>query len=385
MLAISIPCDTLCLHKKMRKTTMVEPFSWLWWLNVELLFIAFMTGRMFRPRISLKIGRFGPGFQWSKCRSIFWKEILRIFDQFLLPIFSTRTFSTWELAVLKSAIFLFKHFYSDFYHWNCKSLLRLWIRKGLWTNYRKPHRYWSFRSWEIWIYSCVMRFFHYFFSNLINVSFLFPLQLILNRLSLLCLWALGRLLSGCVNAPDQYEEVASAESILNRLVTPHVARKLLALGDFPAPEPTADLRPLLTHEGGFLTAEKEPGQSLRKLAKLLTTNSATPCLIWDNQCRADLTGLVDEQVNRIVKTVSCIAWLLMRCVCRAIVILLEGSQVGGASFVMVWDRAECCVSLSKAFVNWAVTTSSGILFNLPGSRTEKTTSLLVRWKRWWRD
>ncbi len=33
------------------------------------------------------------------------------------------------------------------------------------TKYRKPHRNWSFRSWEIWIYSWVMRFFHYFFSK----------------------------------------------------------------------------------------------------------------------------------------------------------------------------------------------------------------------------
>ncbi len=54
--------------KKLRKASMVEPFSILWWLNVEPLFIASMTGKMFRPRISLKIGRTGLEFQWSKCR-----------------------------------------------------------------------------------------------------------------------------------------------------------------------------------------------------------------------------------------------------------------------------------------------------------------------------
>ncbi len=48
----------------------------------------------------------------------------------------------------------------------------------------------------------------------------------------------------------------------------------------------------------------ESGQALRRLAKLLTTNSATPCFIWDNQCRAELTALLDEQVKRVVKTVS---------------------------------------------------------------------------------
>ncbi len=96
----------LLAQKNMRKTSMVEPFSWLCYLNIELLFIAFMTGRMFQPRIALKIGRFGPRFQWSKCRSIFWTEIRRIFDQFVLPLFSARTFLPGELAVLKSGIFL---------------------------------------------------------------------------------------------------------------------------------------------------------------------------------------------------------------------------------------------------------------------------------------
>ncbi len=84
---------------------MVSPFSWLWWLNVEPHFIACLTGNMFRPRIPLTIGRFGPGFQWAKWRSIFGKENQRIFDQFGLSLFSARTSLPWELAVLKSGIF----------------------------------------------------------------------------------------------------------------------------------------------------------------------------------------------------------------------------------------------------------------------------------------
>ncbi len=40
--------------KKFRKPSKVEPFLCLCWLNVEPPFIAFLTGKMFRPRISLK-------------------------------------------------------------------------------------------------------------------------------------------------------------------------------------------------------------------------------------------------------------------------------------------------------------------------------------------
>ncbi len=45
----------------------------------------------------------------------------------------------------------------------------LWMQKGWRTNSRKSHRNWSFRSWEIWIYSWVMRFFSFlFFQPKIN-------------------------------------------------------------------------------------------------------------------------------------------------------------------------------------------------------------------------
>ncbi len=104
--------------KKLRKTSVVEPFLRLLWLNVEPHFIAFLTGKMFRPRISLKVGRFRPGFQWTKCRSIPWKENQRIFDQFVLSLFSARTFLTGDLAISKSEnfwiqIFLFGFLSSD--------------------------------------------------------------------------------------------------------------------------------------------------------------------------------------------------------------------------------------------------------------------------------
>ncbi len=70
------------------------------------------------------------------------------FDQFHRP------FSQHERIYLRSKPF-WKYFYLDFYCWNCKPLLKLWIQKGWRTNRQKPHLNWSFRSWEIWIYSCV--------------------------------------------------------------------------------------------------------------------------------------------------------------------------------------------------------------------------------------
>ncbi len=84
---------------------MIEPFLWLWWLNVEPHFITFLTCKEFRPRRSLKIGWFGPGFQWTKWRAIFWKEDHRIFDQFALSLFSARTFY-WGFSHFEKCNFL---------------------------------------------------------------------------------------------------------------------------------------------------------------------------------------------------------------------------------------------------------------------------------------
>ncbi len=101
-------------RKKLGKKSMIEPFLWLWWLNAEPHFIAFLTCKVFRPRRSLKIGRFGPGFQWTKCRSIYWKENQRIFDQFALSVFSAQTFFTGDLAILKNGIFWIQIFLFGF-------------------------------------------------------------------------------------------------------------------------------------------------------------------------------------------------------------------------------------------------------------------------------
>ncbi len=101
--------------KDLRKASMVETFLWLWWLKVEPHFITFLTGKMFRPLISLEIGRFGPGYQWSKCRSILWKGNQRIFDQFVLSLVSAWTYLTGELAILKSVIFWIQLFLFGFF------------------------------------------------------------------------------------------------------------------------------------------------------------------------------------------------------------------------------------------------------------------------------
>ncbi len=60
MLAISIGSDDLCLHKKSKEN-----------INGGAIFVmvvverwaAFLTGKMYWLQRSLKIGRFGPGFQ----------------------------------------------------------------------------------------------------------------------------------------------------------------------------------------------------------------------------------------------------------------------------------------------------------------------------------
>ncbi len=118
-------------RKKCRLTSMVEPFLWLCWLNVEPHFIAFLTGKMCRPQISLKIGRFGPGFQWTKCRSIFWKENRRICDHFVLSLSWARTFLSGELAILKSGIFLIQLFPFGFLSLELQTSFKFVDAKGL--------------------------------------------------------------------------------------------------------------------------------------------------------------------------------------------------------------------------------------------------------------
>ncbi len=105
MLAISISSDDLFLHKNIKEN-----------INGRAIFVIVVVERgasFYRifdwqnvPASDIsKIGQFGPGFQCTKCRSIFWKENQRIMDQFVLLLFSARTILTGELAILKSGIF----------------------------------------------------------------------------------------------------------------------------------------------------------------------------------------------------------------------------------------------------------------------------------------
>lgn len=129
-------------------------------------------------------------------------------------------------------------------------------------------------------------------------------QITLNQLSLLCLWALARLLNGIASNESQCEVdslSASVEFTLNRLLTPYITRKLFDLAQTAKPPaPVANVDILLA--SSFLSPKSESGRTLRQLAKLLTTNSATPCFIWDNQCRAQMSEFLDEQVLHLVKT-----------------------------------------------------------------------------------
>ncbi|VDN96699.1 unnamed protein product [Rodentolepis nana] len=109
------------------------------------------------------------------------------------------------------------------------------------------------------------------------------------------------LLNGFASNNTQDEETTSPEFILNRLLTPHITRKLLDLARATKPPtPVANIDLILSSP--FLSSTSDSGQALRQLAKLLTTNSATPCFIWDNQCRAQLTGFLDNQVSHLMKT-----------------------------------------------------------------------------------
>ncbi len=101
--------------KILRKTSMVEPFSWLWWLEVEPLLIAIMTGKMFWPRISLKIGRFGPGFQWSKSRTFYLeREWAHVWPISIAPFLNTNV-SNWGVSRFEECDFFeSKHVYSAF-------------------------------------------------------------------------------------------------------------------------------------------------------------------------------------------------------------------------------------------------------------------------------
>ncbi len=117
-------------------------------------FIAFMTGKMFRPRADLDLD-----FNDRKVDQSFGKRINACLTNFHCLFFLNTNVSKWGVT--------------HFEQWNfwiqiCLfGFICLLMQKGWRTNCRKPHLNWSYRSWEIWIYSWVMRFFISFFFNLI--------------------------------------------------------------------------------------------------------------------------------------------------------------------------------------------------------------------------
>ncbi|TNN08971.1 DnaJ subfamily C member 13 isoform 1 [Schistosoma japonicum] len=137
-------------------------------------------------------------------------------------------------------------------------------------------------------------------------------QVVANRLALLSLWAIGRMVNGYAIGREITEdgyllrEGPSVMDALSRLLTPHLARKILELNVYDS-SPVGRLGngmndSQILHDFPLDTPR---GKYLRSLAKLLTTNSITPYLIWDNRCRAELETLIDLQVVRLIKTGEC--------------------------------------------------------------------------------
>ncbi|KAH8857142.1 DnaJ likeubfamily C member 13 [Schistosoma japonicum] len=137
-------------------------------------------------------------------------------------------------------------------------------------------------------------------------------QVVANRLALLSLWAIGRMVNGYAIGREITEdgyllrEGPSVMDALSRLLTPHLARKILELNVYDS-SPVGRLGNGMndSHILHDFPLDTPRGKYLRSLAKLLTTNSITPYLIWDNRCRAELETLIDLQVVRLIKTGEC--------------------------------------------------------------------------------
>ena len=104
------------------------------------------------------------------------------------------------------------------------------------------------------------------------------------------------------DGPDVYDSLC-------RLLTPHLARKIKELNIYDSSgigrNGSAE-DPTVLHD---FPADTPRGQYLRSLAKLLTVNSVTPYLIWDNRCRVELVSLLDAQVELIMRTVRVFQFL----------------------------------------------------------------------------
>ncbi|KER18060.1 hypothetical protein T265_16323, partial [Opisthorchis viverrini] len=93
---------------------------------------------------------------------------------------------------------------------------------------------------------------------------------------------------------------------LSRLLTPHFTRKIADLSTFDpgvAGHQKSDEKsvpdPPVLNDFPLDTAR---GRYIRSLAKLLTTNSVTPYLIWDNRCRAELEVMLDANIQQLIRT-----------------------------------------------------------------------------------
>ncbi len=105
MLAISILSIDLCLHKRIKENINGRAIFMIVVVERWASFYRIFDRQSVPASDISKIGRFGPGFPWTKCKLIFWKENQRIFYQFVLSLVSARTFLTGDLAILKSGIF----------------------------------------------------------------------------------------------------------------------------------------------------------------------------------------------------------------------------------------------------------------------------------------
>ncbi|KAL3317069.1 DnaJ subfamily C member 13 [Cichlidogyrus casuarinus] len=161
-------------------------------------------------------------------------------------------------------------------------------------------------------------------SSMLTCIALFLVKALKNRLALLCLWAIGGLLRHSdVQMPDKGHPVQLEEEMLDadcpdvtvalsHLLTPYLTRRLTELKNFhistgnqlkqAADASEAYLSPFPPTD---FPKETPRGKHLRDIAKLLTTNSTNPCLIWDNNCRSELTNFLDSQVQRVIRQGEC--------------------------------------------------------------------------------
>lgn len=98
---------------------------------------------------------------------------------------------------------------------------------------------------------------------------------------------------------QEVREVPDIVCALSRLITPHLTRKVYELGVRDGTD-WSTLEPVI-HD---FPASSTRGQYLRSLAKLLNTDSVTPYLIWNGNCRVELQTMLDSNIASLVATVG---------------------------------------------------------------------------------